>query len=43
MKVTMDSILQENDIIPLISDGRAHEVIIELFTTSPVLNQSEFH
>ena len=35
MKVFLDEMAQENGIVPLINDGKAHEVKIELFTTLP--------
>jgi len=43
MKVFLDEAEQENGIVPLINDGKAHEVKIELFTTLPVLFQNEHH
>jgi cellobiose phosphorylase len=33
MKISLDEMLQENGSIPLINDGKTHEVKIELFTT----------
>ena len=32
MKIFLDEVVQENNIIPLINDGKTHEVKIELFT-----------
>jgi cyclic beta-1,2-glucan synthetase len=43
MKIFLDEMLLENGIIPLINDGKAHEVKIELFTTLPILAQTESH
>ncbi len=31
MKVFLDETIQENNIIPLVNDGKAHEVKVELF------------
>jgi cellobiose phosphorylase len=35
-EVFLDEVLQENGIVPLLNDGKVHEVRIELFTTLPV-------
>ncbi|MBA2407057.1 MAG: cyclic beta 1-2 glucan synthetase, partial [Chitinophagales bacterium] len=35
MKISLDETIHENGIIPLINDGRVHEVKIELFSTLP--------
>ena len=41
MRIFLDGIVQENGAIPLINDGKTHEVKIELFTALPGLVQTE--
>ncbi len=36
MKISLDNVVLEDDIIPLINDGKTHEVKIELFTVLPI-------
>ena len=39
MEIFLDEIILENGVIPLVNDGKTHEVKIELFTTLPAGSQ----
>ena len=41
MKISLDNVVLEDDIIPLINDGKTHEVKIELFTILPIARPRE--
>jgi cyclic beta-1,2-glucan synthetase len=41
MKISLDNVVLEDDIIPLINDGKTHEVKIELFTILPIARPKE--